>query len=168
MAARLAEGFVRAVAAGEQPSCGLSSADQPGRADHDVTGPDAEELADALGRGVHVGETVGAGEAVGAAGVRDDRPDAPVADDLLAPCDRVALHRLLVKTAAAEASGPSLTSKAMSGRPLGLRPAVTPLARNPFAAVTLTARLRSREARRSRGGQGRCSSTGWRHPRCPL
>ncbi len=47
--------------------------------------------------------------------------------------------RLVVKTAAAACSGPSLTTSATSGRPLGLRPAVTPAARNPWGAVTLTA-----------------------------
>ena len=47
--------------------------------------------------------------------------------------------RLPVKTAAAWWSGPSLTTRATSGRPLGLSPAVTPAARNPAGAVTLTA-----------------------------
>src|SRR5215203_7245305 len=49
--------------------------------------------------------------------------------------------RLVVKTAAAASSGPSLTTMATSGSPEDLRPAATPEARNPFGAVVLTARL---------------------------
>ena len=44
--------------------------------------------------------------------------------------------RLLVKTAAAWWSGPSLTTSARSGRPEVFRPAVTPAARNPRGVVT--------------------------------
>ena len=61
-----------------------------------------------------------------------------------------ALTRFAVKTAAATSDGPSLTTSATSRPPLSLRPAATPLARNPFAAVTLTAQLRRRQA----GGLG--------------
>ena len=52
--------------------------------------------------------------------------------------------RLLVKTAAACRSGPSLTTSATSGRPDALSPAVTPAARNPRGEVTdISGSLRS-------------------------
>ena len=85
-----------------------------------------------------------AGAGVGAAGVEDDRVDASVGDDLARPVTGAASTRLLVKTAAAWWSGPSLTTRARSGVPLALRPAVTPAARKPRAAdgrVALTGRL---------------------------
>ena len=47
-----------------------------------------------------------------------------------------ACTRLPVNTPAAACSGPSLTTRARSGRPDGLSPAVTPAARNPSGAVT--------------------------------
>src|SRR3954451_6497132 len=49
-----------------------------------------------------------------------------------------AWKRLVVKTAAAASSGPSLTTTATSGAPEDLRPAATPAAENPAGAVTLT------------------------------
>src|SRR5690554_1928564 len=49
-----------------------------------------------------------------------------------------AWQRLLVNTAAAELAGPSFTTSATSRVPLALNPAVTPAARNPWGAVTLT------------------------------
>ena len=49
--------------------------------------------------------------------------------------------RLLVKTAAADMDGPRLRTSATSARPLGLRPAVTPAATNPWGAVMLTGPL---------------------------
>lgn len=52
-----------------------------------------------------------------------------------------ATTRLVVKTPAAVRSGPSLTTRARSGRPDSLRPAATPEARKPLAAVTLMVRL---------------------------
>ena len=55
-----------------------------------------------------------------------------------------ALTRLRVKTPAAAASGPSLTTRATSFAPVDLSPAATPAARKPWAAVTLTALPRSR------------------------
>ncbi len=61
-------------------------------------------------------------------------------------CDHstgAALTRLPVKTPAAACSGPSLTTSARSGCPLSLSPAVTPAARKPFGAVTLTGPRRS-------------------------
>ena len=75
--------------------------------------------------------------------------------------------RLPVKTAAAWWSGPSLTTRATSGRPLGLSPAVTPAARNPAGAVTLTAPPPRSAARWSRAGRGRGWRTGWRRRRSP-
>ena len=65
--------------------------DQPGRADDDVDGADAEVAGDLLGDRVRRLEPLGAGVAVGAAGVEDDRPDDAVLDHLLAPEDRVGL-----------------------------------------------------------------------------
>ena len=47
-----------------------------------------------------------------------------------------ALTRLVVNTAAASWRGPSLTTRATSAFPEDLRPAATPAARNPPAAVT--------------------------------
>ena len=52
-----------------------------------------------------------------------------------------AMNRLVVKTPAATSSGPSLTTRARSGLPEGLSPALMPAARKPLAAVTLTGRL---------------------------
>jgi hypothetical protein len=54
-----------------------------------------------------------------------------------------ALTRLDVKTPAAARRGPVLTTRARSGLPFSLIPAAMPAAVNPFAAVTLTALLRS-------------------------
>ena len=62
-------------------------------------------------------------------------------------CDHrtgAALNRLPVNTPAAASSGPSFTTRARSGRPDALMPAVTPAARKPFGLVTVTGRLRSR------------------------
>ena len=55
-----------------------------------------------------------------------------------------ALTRLAVNTAAAAREGPSLMTTATSRSPEALSPAVTPAARNPSGAVTLTARLPGR------------------------
>ena len=55
------------------------------------TGADAELLGDRLGDRVRGLEALGAGVAVGAAGVEDDRADDAVLDDLLAPEHRVGL-----------------------------------------------------------------------------
>src|SRR3954468_15185976 len=58
--------------------------------------------------------------------------------------------RLVVKTAAAASSGPSLTTTATSGAPEDLSPAATPAAEKPFGAVVLTMpSVRSRAALRS-------------------
>ena len=75
----------------EQVLRGVGQADQPGGADHHVDGADAEPLGDPLGDGVGGLEALGAGVAVGAAGVEHDRADGAVLDDLLAPQDRVGL-----------------------------------------------------------------------------
>ena len=56
-------------------------------------------------------------------------------------CTGAAATRLDVKTAAAALDGPSLTTRATSGLPEALSPAVTPAARNPCGAVILTVRL---------------------------
>src|SRR3954453_756459 len=65
--------------------------------------------------------------------------------------------RLVVKTAAAASSGPSLTTSATSGAPVDLSPAATPAARNPCGAVTVTiAPFRTRSAPRSQTSL-RCS-----------
>ena len=77
--------------------------------------------------------------------------------------------RLLVKTAAAAWSGPSLTTSARSGRPLALRPAVTPAARNPRGRLTVwvvMGRLRRGEGQWSRAGPARGWRTGSRHRPC--
>ena len=65
--------------------------DQAGRADDDVDRADAEVAGDLLGDRVGGLEALGAGVAVGAAGVEDDGADDAVLDDLLAPEDRVGL-----------------------------------------------------------------------------
>ena len=69
----------------------VREADQAGRADDDVDRADAEVAGDLLGDRVRGLEALGAGVAVGAAGVEDDRADGAVLDDLLAPQDRVGL-----------------------------------------------------------------------------
>jgi hypothetical protein len=66
-----------------------------------------------------------------------------------------ACTRLLVSTAAPTASGPSLTTRATSGRPEALRPAVTPAARKPRGAVTVMGRLRSWSGRASPAARAR-------------
>ena len=77
--------------------------------------------------------------------------------------------RLLVNTAAAWWSGPSLTTRARSDRPLALSPAVTPAARKPWGRLTVevTVPLLQREVRWFRGGRGRCWRTGSRRRPCP-
>src|SRR5690606_16089806 len=57
-----------------------------------------------------------------------------------------ALARFMVKTAAAARDGPSFTTRATSSPPDALRPAATPAAVKPCAAVTLKAPPRSFEA----------------------
>ena len=56
-------------------------------------------------------------------------------------CTGAAATRLEVNTAAAALEGPSLTTRARSGLPEAFRPAVTPAARNPLGAVTVTGQL---------------------------
>ena len=87
----VAEAGVRRVDAVEQLLAVVGEADQAGGADDDVDRADAEALGDPLGDGVGGLEAVGAGVAVGAAGVEHDRADDAVLDDLLAPEDRVGL-----------------------------------------------------------------------------
>ena len=55
-----------------------------------------------------------------------------------------AAGKTLVVSSAADPAGRSTSSKARSGRPLGLRPAVMPLARKPRGKVTLMGTPRSR------------------------
>ncbi|CCH71807.1 hypothetical protein BN11_110027 [Nostocoides australiense Ben110] len=55
--------------------------------------------------------------------------------------------RFVVKTAAAQRSGPSLTTSARSGRPLAFSPAVMPAARNPVGVVTDIGRAPGRDSR---------------------
>ena len=74
-----------AVDAGQEVVAVVGEADQAGGADDDVDGADAEALGDLLRHGVGGLEALGAGVAVGAAGVEDDRLDGAVLDDLLAP-----------------------------------------------------------------------------------
>ena len=80
---------VRRVDAGEQVLAVVGEADQPGRADDDVDRADADLLGDPLGDRVRGLEAVGAGVAVGAAGVEHDGAHDAVLDDLLAPQHRV-------------------------------------------------------------------------------
>ncbi len=79
--------------------------------------------------------------------------------------------RLVVKTAAAWWSGPSLTTSARSGVPLALRPAVTPAARKPAGRWTgcwpLTVRLLRSGGRGSRRDRGRGWRTARPRRRCP-
>ena len=51
---------------------GKTYADQPGRADRDLTGPAAQQPGGVLGRGMRVLEALGAGAGVGTAGVEHD------------------------------------------------------------------------------------------------
>ena len=90
-AARGVEGVVRRVHAAEQRVAVVGQADQPGGADDDVDGSDAEPRGDPLRDRVGGLEAVGAGVAVGTAGVEDDRPHDAVLDDLLGPEHRVGL-----------------------------------------------------------------------------
>ena len=78
-----------------------------------------------------------------------------------------ALTRLEVKTPAAARRGPVLTTRARSGLPFCLIPAAMPAAVNPFAAVTLTAQLRSSSGPGSLRTPGRCSCSAPRRRRCP-
>ena len=80
-----------AVDAREEVVAVVREADEAGRADHDVERADAELVGDLLGDRVRGLEALGAGVAVGAAGVEDDRAHGAVLDDLLAPQDRVGL-----------------------------------------------------------------------------
>ena len=82
-------------------------------------------------------------------------------------CTGAAATRLEVKTAAAALLGPSLTTRARSGFPEALRPALTPAARNPLGAVMLTVRLPAGRGRRFPPGRGRCSWTARRRRRSP-
>ena len=120
-AAVRAEGVVRRVDAGEHGGAVVGEPDQPGGADHDVDRADAEVVGDPLGDGVGGLEAVGAGVAVGAAGVEDDRADDAVLD---APArlhsTGLALQRLAVKTLAESWRGPSLTTRATSLAPVRL------------------------------------------------
>jgi hypothetical protein len=100
---------------GEQCVHREALADEAGRAHGDVAGRDAQDRGDVLGGAVGVEETRRAGARVGAAGVEDDGVDPPVADDLADHVTGAASTRLLVKTAAAWWSGPSLTTRARSG-----------------------------------------------------
>src|SRR3954452_18808402 len=71
----------------------------------------------------------------------------PVESTCRLHCTGAAGNRLVVKTAAAAASRPSLTTTATSGLPDAFSPAATPAARNPWGAVTLTMpSVRSRPA----------------------
>src|SRR3954470_7404917 len=71
----------------------------------------------------------------------------PVESTCRLHCTGAAGNRLVVKTAAAASSGPSLTTTATSGLPDAFSPAATPDARNPWGAVTLTMpSVRSRPA----------------------
>ena len=90
-AAGRVEGVVRRVDAGQDLVAVVDEPDQAGGADDDVEGADAEVVGDPLGDGVGGLEAVGAGVAVGAAGVEHDRADDAVPDDLLAPQHRVGL-----------------------------------------------------------------------------
>src|SRR3954452_2655913 len=65
-------------------------------------------------------------------------------------CTGAAGKRLVVKTAAAASSGPSLTTSATSASPEDFSPAATPAARKPWTAVTVTmSSVRSRGTLRS-------------------
>ena len=72
-------------------SRGLVSPISPVEQTTTSTGADAEAVGDPLGDRVRGLEALGAGVAVGAAGVEHDRADDAVLDDLLAPQDRVGL-----------------------------------------------------------------------------
>ena len=73
----------RRVDAVEQVLPRVRQADEPGGADDDVDGADAEAAGDLLGDRVGGLEALGAGVAVGATGVEDDGADDAVLDDLL-------------------------------------------------------------------------------------
>ena len=116
----------------------VGQADQAGRADDDVDRADAELLGDPLGDRVGGLEALGAGVAVGAAGVEHDGADDAVLDDLLAPQDRVGLAAVGGEDGGGvEASGPWLTTRATSLPPVVLRPAGTPAATKPAGWVTV-------------------------------
>ena len=101
---------------GEQEVHRQPLTDEAGGADDDVAGGHVEDGADVLGGAVGVLEARRAGAGVGAAGVEHDRVRPAVGDDLLDQVTGAASTRLLVKTAAAAWSGPSLTTSARSGR----------------------------------------------------
>src|SRR5918994_5845080 len=75
-----------------------------------------------------------------------------------------ALTLLRVKTPAAAWAGPSLTTRATSGRPLGLSPAVAPAARKPCGPVTPAAG--DGELARSRGDTDSLARSLIALPRC--
>ena len=82
-------------------------------------------------------------------------------------CTGAAATRLEVNTAAAAFPGPSLTTRARSGLPEVLRPAVTPAARNPWGTVMLMVRLPADRGRRFPPGRGQCSWTARLRRRSP-
>ena len=121
-------------------------ADHARGADQNIPGArTGQQAGDVLGGIGGIGGSPGPGAGIGRAGVEDDgargtgRPRSPV----MTPRDQTtgaAANRLVVNTPAATSSGPSLTTRPRSGLPEGLRPARTPAARKPRAAVTLMGR----------------------------
>ena len=100
--------------------------------------------ADVLGGAVGVLEAGGPVHALAPPLLRTTASTRPSATTVRDQVTGAASTRLLVKTAAAWWSGPSLTTSATSGRPEALRPAVTPAARNPRGVVTdISGSLRS-------------------------
>src|SRR5262249_33806463 len=85
-------------------------------------------------------------------------------------CTGAALTRFAVKTPAAVASGPSLTTSATSGPSPVRSPAATPAARNPFGAVTVILprppRRTGQEPFASCGGSLALASSRSGHLRC--
>ena len=129
--------------------------------------PTPRPATDLLSGGVRGGEALRSGEAVRPTGVQDHRANDAVGAGLLAPQHGVGLAPVVGETAPARASGPVLTTRATSRFPLGLSPATTPAAVNPWAAVTLTVPPPAAADRSSPADPVRGSSTGPRHRRSP-
>jgi hypothetical protein len=111
---------VRLVHAGQQVVAVVGQTDQAGRADHDVDGADTDELGNLLGDRVRGLETVGAGVAVGAAGVEDDSLDGAVLDGLLTPEHGVGLASVGGEDAGGVEGGAAVDDQGQVQRGLGV------------------------------------------------
>ena len=123
VAVRRRERRGRGVDPGADPVHRQQLADEPGRADDDVAGRDSEDVGDLLGRAVRVVEALrGRCRRWRPPELRTTASTRPSATTWRDQTTGAASTRLLVKTAAAWWSGPSLTTSARSGCAARLEP----------------------------------------------